>query len=461
MTRVVIVTADRVGVAMSGPAIRALELGRAISRTNEVRANEVRVVSTADVGVSPDGMDLCQAATAAALRAHQRWSDVLIVQGLVLRAHPWLRRVGTILVVDLYDPFHFEHLELDTTQPVRLRRHEAAFVTTAINEQLRRADFFICASEKQRDLWLGHMAGLGRINPLTYHQDPTLRHLIDVVPFGLPAEDPVAVRPILRDVVPGIGADDKIILWGGGLYPWFDPALVVRAVAGLLEELPVRLVLPGGAHPNPNAPPMGTLEQVTALANDLGLLGRGVFVLDKWVPYHERAGLFLEADVGVTTHRDHLETRFSFRTRVLDYIWTSLPVVATAGDVMAELVAKEGLGAIIQPGDEAGLKAALMLALTDDTWRQTTKANLARLRPSLTWEAAAEPLARFVASPKPAADLPRTRRSRPRSDAGALGPPAIVRHDIDAARRAVQQGGWRGLFDKVARRMRFGVRTRP
>ena len=434
---------------MSGPAIRALELGKAISGSHEVR-----VVTTAGAGGSPDGIAVHEALTAMALRRQQRWSDVLIVQGLVLRAHPWLRRVGTILVVDLYDPFHFEHLELSRDHPRRVRRDEAAFVTTAIIEQLRRGDYFLCASEKQRDLWLGHLAATGRINPLTYEQDPTLRSLIDVVPFGLPSEDPVAVRPVLRNVIPGIGSHDQIVLWGGGLYPWFDPALVVRAVAALAPRLPLRLVLPGGVHPNPNVPPMDTLTQVTDLARSLGVLGRNVFVLDHWVPYDERAGLFLEADVGVTTHRDHLETRFSFRTRVLDYIWTLLPVVATAGDVMADLIATEGLGATVAPGDAGALAEALGTALTNDQWRQATKANLARLRPSLTWAAAARPLTRFLTSPVAAADLSRHGRSRPHSAAGALGPPAIIRHDFHAARRAVHEDGWPGLAAKVSRRLR-------
>jgi hypothetical protein len=42
--------------------------------------------------------------------------------------------------------------------------------------------------------------------------------------------------------------------------------------------------------------------------------------------------------VGVSTHRDHLETRLSFRTRMLDYIWAGLPIVCTDGDHFASLV---------------------------------------------------------------------------------------------------------------------------
>src|SRR3712207_7324304 len=41
--------------------------------------------------------------------------------------------------------------------------------TGVLNEQILRGDFFMCASEKQRDFWLGQMAALGRINRSEEH----------------------------------------------------------------------------------------------------------------------------------------------------------------------------------------------------------------------------------------------------------------------------------------------------
>ena len=49
---------------------------------------------------------------------------------------------------------------------------------------LASGDAFVCASERQRDLWLGALLALGRIDPDAYAADPSLRSLIDVVPFG-------------------------------------------------------------------------------------------------------------------------------------------------------------------------------------------------------------------------------------------------------------------------------------
>ena len=43
----------------------------------------------------------------------------------------------------------------------------------------------------------------------------------------------------------------------------------------------------------------------------------------------------------MSTHQPHLETEFSYRTRVVDYLWCGLPVVTTEGDALADLVARQ------------------------------------------------------------------------------------------------------------------------
>ena len=84
-----------------------------------------------------------------------------------------------------------------------------------------------------------------------------------------------------------------------------------------------------------------------------------------WVPYDEREAYLVEADLGVCAHHDHLEARFSFRTRVLDHFWAGLPSVLTGGDAMGELVERRGLGA-------------------RDRRRRTTPASRRRARPCST-----------------------------------------------------------------------------
>ena len=102
--------------------------------------------------------------------------------------------------------------------------------------QCAAGDFFICASERQRMLWLGWLEAAGRVNPLTYDADPTLRALIDTVPTGVPAEPPQQTRPLVRGVVPGIGQDDPLLVWGGGVWNWLDPLTLIEAVERLVRQ---------------------------------------------------------------------------------------------------------------------------------------------------------------------------------------------------------------------------------
>ena len=95
--------------------------------------------------------------------------------------------------------------------------------TDALNRQLRRADFFICASENQRSLWLGQLAAEGRVNPYTYDSSNDLRRLIDVVPFGINPNVPENKEDLIRKNFPQIKKDDFVLLWAGGVYDWFDP----------------------------------------------------------------------------------------------------------------------------------------------------------------------------------------------------------------------------------------------
>ena len=144
--------------------------------------------------------------------------------------------------------------------------------------------------------------------------------------------------------------DARILLWGGGIWDWLDAPTVIRATARLPDD--VHLVFQGVKRP-------ALLErdehaagaQAIALARELGLEERVHFNHD-WVPYEQRGAWLLDADLGVSAHPAHLETRFAYRTRIADYLWAGLPVVTSAGDVLGDHVATRGLGRAVPPGDD-------------------------------------------------------------------------------------------------------------
>jgi glycosyltransferase involved in cell wall biosynthesis len=202
----------------------------------------------------------------------------------------------------------------------------------------------------------------------------------------------------------GIGAGDTVLLWGGSLLDWQDPITLIDAVAQLVATRPdVRLVFMGTKHPNPLVAPMRAVEESRERARALGLLDRHVFFND-WVPYAERARYLAEADLGVSTHREHLETHFAFRTRMLDYVWARLPIVCTEGDVFAGLVRTKGLGAVVPAGDPDALARAIDHLLGDPAARTAARERLGRLGRELQWSRVVAPLERFLREPRAAAD---------------------------------------------------------
>ena len=79
---------------------------------------------------------------------------------------PWIASSSCVVVVDAYDPMHLEQLEQGRDAGGTRGRVEAVRGATAtLNEQLRRADLVLSASDKQRDLWLGALATLGSRQP--------------------------------------------------------------------------------------------------------------------------------------------------------------------------------------------------------------------------------------------------------------------------------------------------------
>ena len=188
--------------------------------------------------------------------------------------------------------------------------------------------------------------------------------------------------------MPGIGADDKILLWPGGIWNWFDPLTVIRAVHELSRRRDdVRLYFLGVKHPNPEMPDMAMAGEAVALADELGLRDRVVFFNFGWVPYAERGRYLLEADVAVSAHFDDIETRFAFRTRLLDCLWAGLPVVTTRGDTLGELIVAGGAGSAVDVGDVDGWVEALE-SLLDDARRAAAGEARGRRAPTLTRVAA-------------------------------------------------------------------------
>ena len=385
--RVLFVYADRVGASMGGVGIRAVELARTVQAQ---LGADVTVAAAQHDGVDL-GVPVITFAPHDPVEVRRRLGEfnaVVAQPGWPLLMRD-LVRSGCRLIFDLYDPEVFGTLE---TFEGRRRPLMAALAADRVRAALRIGHHLMCANERQRDLWLGAIVGAGLVAPDAWDRDPSFRDRLDVVAYGVPSAPADGAGADRVRASLHLADDDELVLWNGGLWPWLDPGSAVRAAAVLRERRPrARLVFMGasGAGPAREA----TLR-ARELARSLGVLGDGVIFNESWVPYAQRAAWLRAADCAISTHLDHLETRFSSRTRLLDCFWAGLPIVCTGGDELADRVARDDLGAVVASGDPAALADGLERVL--DRGRAAYAPRLAAAAADHAWAKVSTPLLHWL-----------------------------------------------------------------
>ncbi len=446
-----IVSHDVVGQKMAGTGMRYLEMARALSVSLDVT---LALPAPTELDVPGLNIVTYQETRPASLQVLVENSDIALVSGYMVEKFPFLETTSTRLVVDLYDPMVLENLHYYLDEPPEAQQALNRHAVDLMNRVTRLGDFFLCGNERQRDFWLGVLAANGRINPLTYGQDSSLRALVDVVGIGFPSRPPQRAGAFLRGVHPQVPEEARIVLWGGGIWNWLDPLTLVRAWPQVVARHPMsRLVFLGTRHPNPQVPVHAMVDKTIALAEEIGEKDRSIIFLE-WVSYDERESLLVEADVGVALHPVHVETRYSARTRVLDYLWARLPVLITEGDVTSEWVQRYGLGRVVPENDPEAVSEALdeLLSCPKETFAPAFEPLMQRF----SWPQVVQPLLAYCRNGGYAPD----RRERlPLAQADALGFSARAYSRMAKAvsiwrtqgTRAVLRRMWRYLQWRLAR----------
>lgn len=387
---VLIYCLDSIGESMAGPAIRSWEFATQLSKKHNVT-----IISPYKTQLKSKHFVLKKYTNKVFEREIQK-ADFLIVQKIQPKIAKLAQNHNTRIIIDAYDPISVESIEA--------LRYEKMNKRIAINNKLlleqsislMYANSIICASEKQRDFWLGALSGLDKITPGMYDKDNSLRNLIDVVPFGLSSEPPTKSKSSgLRDKF-GLSKDDFVVLWGGGIWNWFDPLSVIHAVNTLRDKIPIKLIFMGIDHPNPAIPRMPMVKKSIELSDKLELTNKCVFFNEGWVPYKQRQNFLLDANVGVSTHYDHLETRFSFRTRILDYMWAQLPIVATKGDSFAEIIEENNLGIVVDYNSSDSIANAFNYLYRNKEDYLKIQKNLRKISLEFHWENCVKPIDNII-----------------------------------------------------------------
>ena len=367
---------------MAGIGIRYAEFARRLPRPG-LDVVVVTAGEPADARAVPGLPDDVRRFVRGDLRRLLADCDAVIAQGqlandvvLEVRDRP--------VAIDLYDPWLIENLHYapDLGVGPYLNDH-ASWVL-----QLSRGDFFMCSSAEQRLFYLGFLTALGRVNPQRVAVDPALERLIAAVPFGVPQ-----ALPPHRAYLPPRSPGERRVLFGG-LYDWYDPWPLLRALERL-DRPAWRLFVV--RTPNAATTPQRVWASVEAWCRERGFWDERVQPID-WVPEDRRYDLLRDVDLLVALHRPGLETSLSLRTRFLEAFAAGCPVITTDGGVVSGLLREHAAGWVVAPDDTEGLARALVEALEGEPSgkrRQAARALAARFE----WERVLEPLVAFCRAP--------------------------------------------------------------
>jgi glycosyltransferase involved in cell wall biosynthesis len=391
--KILIITNDFLDKRMASPAIRCWEMAKVLSKQFNVlltcgNRTNLKNKDFEITSFNNNSRKLIELASK---------SDILIIHPYTIAIYPELKKLDKILILDLYAPLLLEKLESSKSKLLETRLYDNHGELSSLIEQINSCDYFLCASKVQKRLWTGMLTPLFLTKKTSNYIDISKR--IIVVPFGIPKDKPAIKKNIFTTKFIGIDKKDLILIWGGGIWNWFDTETVIKGMKILNNKFPmIKLFFMSAKHPHPAMPVFQheLLNKTIELAENANLLNKTVFFNDKWIPYDKRIDYLLSADIGISTHRNHIETHFAFRTRILDYIYCNLPIICSRGDSLANLINNEELGLVIKENDPLSFAEAVKRLYDNPELANHFKKNIDKVKVEFYWSNTVESLIKFI-----------------------------------------------------------------
>ncbi len=311
---------------------------------------------------------------------------------------------------------------LDLHGPNMLEREFQHFDERASSVQhkvaaLRKADFFVCAGQKQRLYFIAWLMAAGI--PLDSLD-------IAVVPVCLSPQMPT------HEWLDG----EPTFVYGGVFLPWQDPSVGLHILLKCMERVGKgRLKFFGARHPFWTRE-FGGIGNFLALKRELR--GHARVECMGFVPHDRLIEEYLRAHVALDVMARNPERELAFTTRTVEYLWCGLPVIYQDFSELSPMIREYEAGWVVNPADEAQIELAIEEALTCPGEVRRRGENAQQLvRERLVWDKAIEPLDNFCRNPRQIEPLPMPIWSwRPKSI------PVLLRE----VRHNLRHGGLRALL---------------
>lgn len=297
---------------------------------------------------------------------HQQQPDVVILQHWGLARE--LDYVECPLVIDLAGPHLLERYYWGEKNLTETMAEKVS--------ALRKADFVICGSQRQRYYFLPFMINAG--------YEP-LPDLLPVVPFS--------VSPELPEPVDNRQFDEFV--YGGMLLPWQDPEQPLRI---LIEVLSSRgkgyLNFYGGPHPLGDVSGGKFLDLLELLRNHPRVKCHPL------MPFNAIVEEYLKAGVALDVMGRNFERELASTTRTIIYLWCGVPVIHHSYTELASFIDYYSAGWVVNPGDEREIAECINYILDHPEEVRRRGRNAQRMiAEHFTWDRTIKPLAHFCRQP--------------------------------------------------------------
>lgn len=395
MNSILIISPDIIGTCMAGPGIRYWNIAKQLANYfNIILLIPNKIEDTIELNDQEKiKIDTTNRKT---IYKYLKESNIVITQGLIVNKYAELRKKKVPLVIDLYDPFILENLELRKNNKALDKEVRYSMDLSILIEQIKYGDFFLCASEKQKDYWIGFMSALRKINPIIYNDLRISNDLISIIPFGIEKTPLKDNGKSVRNKY-GLGEEDTLLVWAGGIWEWMDPFTVVKAL-DLLKDKNIKCLFMGTKRPGQEDDYAPNVKALIELSNKLELTNKVVF-FEEWVPFRGREKYLMAADIGITTYLRNLEGEYSFRTRILDYIWADTPFIITKGDYFAYLADDKKIGLTVEEKKPEELAEKILMLKEDKALYENCKSNILTIKESFYWENNMQGLIQYCTNP--------------------------------------------------------------
>jgi glycosyltransferase involved in cell wall biosynthesis len=292
------------------------------------------------------------------------------------------------LILDAYVPIY---VEVSAREAKDMESEMKNYLSdmARFNHSLKRGDYFLCASETQKVFYTGVLSALGVINPRSYREDR-----IQIAPFGIHEDKAVAATNPYIEL--GIAQTDFVVLWFGGLYPWFRVEELLGAIDILSSEKKIKFVFVGGKNPfNPNPDFARQYDKAVDFAKSHKLTNKSVYFVD-WVDYGTRVDWYKGADVVISLNQPGEENGLSWRTRVMDFVWGELAMITNGGDPLSEDLLAHDAAIKLPELTATAIANSIKKTYDEPSILKTVKRKVVALQKKYQWPYIMEPIAKII-----------------------------------------------------------------